>query len=114
MRLMLGKDNEPELLVFTTKEHSPGLGHFDFTVINGAWDGTFNHGKITIYHPYEPFSTLDKMEILSDNQERLAGRVYEYQHVFDNWDNPDYVVPEHLRPRPVSEVFPDLDDDIPF
>lgn len=62
----------------------------------------------------EPFSDLDKIEILSDNQERLIVKAFEYQHVFNNWDDPNYVVPEHLRGRPVSEVFPDLDDDIPF
>jgi hypothetical protein len=46
-------------------------------------------------------------DILSDNQDRLRG---DYQEVFDNFHNPDYVAP-----KPEKVVLPsDWDDDIAF
>lgn len=110
MRLMLGTKERPSLLVNVKQEHSPS--HFEFEVINGRWDGTYTNGYITVHHPWEPFSSLDKMEILCDNQDRLRSSGNwdrGYETVFENFHNPDYVAP---KPKPV--VFADMDDDIPF
>lgn len=110
MRLMLGFNGKPSLLVNVKQEHSPA--HFEFEVINGRWDGTYTDGYITVHHPWEPFSSLDKMEILCDNQDRLRSSSNwdrGYETVFENFNNPNYVAP---KPKPV--VFDDMDDDIPF
>jgi len=104
MRLMLGTKDCPSLLVDVQKEKSPS--EFDFWVINGAWEGTYTNGYVTVHHPWNPHSSLEKVEILTDNQDRLRG---DYQDVFDNFDNVDYVAPKR---KPV--VFADMDDDIPF
>ena len=104
MRLMLGTKDQPSLLVDIQQEHS--TNHFEFWVVNGAWAGTYTNGYITIHHPWNPHSSLEKVEILSDNQDRLRG---EYQDVFDNFRNPNYVAPKR---EPV--MFHDMDDDIPF
>ncbi len=105
MRLMLGTMGKPSLLVTVEQERSPT--DFDFWVANGAWDGIFNNGHVTILGcPSGDFSDLNQTEILCDNQNRLRGS---WQTVFDNFDNPDYVAP-------AAKVvdFSDLDDDIPF
>ena len=110
MRLMLGDaQDHPSLLVNVKQEYSPT--HFDFWVVNGNWDGTYTDGYITVHHPREPFSLLNKMEILCDNQDRLRSSDWygEYSDVFANFHNPDYVAP---KPAPV--VYDDMDDDIPF
>jgi hypothetical protein len=105
MRLMLGTKEQPSLLVDIEQEKSPT--EFDFWVVNGAWHGTFTNGHITVWDPPTgSWSKLDIDEILCNNQDRLQG---DYQEVFDNFDNPDYVAP---RREPV--VFHDMDDDIPF
>ncbi len=105
MRLMLGTVDKPSLLVDIEQEYSPT--HFEFWVVNGAWKGTYTNGYVTVWHPWEPWSELDKTEILSDNQDRLRGH---YQEVFNNFDNPDYVAP-----KPKTVALPaDWDDDIPF
>jgi hypothetical protein len=104
MRLMLGTNDDPSLLVNVGQEYSPT--HFDFWVVNGAWDGTFYNGYVTVHHPWNPHSSLDKVEILCDTQSRLHG---DYQDVFNNFRNPNYVAPKR---EPV--VFDDMDDDIPF
>ena len=104
MRLMLGTKDQPSLLVDIGQEKSPT--EFDFWVVNGAWEGTFKDGYITVHHPWNPHSSLEKVEILCNNQDRLRG---EYQEVFDNFHNPDYVAPKR---EPVA--FLDMDDDIPF
>jgi hypothetical protein len=101
---MLGTKDQPSLLVDIQQEHS--TNHFEFWVVNGAWEGTYTNGYITIHHPWNPHSSLEKVEILSDNQDRLRG---EYQDVFDNFRNPNYVAPKR---EPV--VFHDMNDDIPF
>jgi hypothetical protein len=103
MLLMLGTKDNPSLLVNIEKEYTPT--HFEFWVVNGAWKGTYTNGHVTVWH-WEPWSELSKTEILCDNQDRLRG---EYQEVFDNFDNVDYVAPKR---EPV--VFADMDDDIPF
>jgi hypothetical protein len=107
MKLMLGTKERPSLLVNVRQEYSPT--HFDFWVINGAWEGTFYNGYVTVHHPWNPHSSLDKTEILCDNQDRLRCGAREYQDVFDNFHDENYVAPKR---EPV--VFADMDDDIPF
>ncbi len=110
MRLMLGFDNKPSLLVNVGQEYSPT--HFDFWVVNGAWDGTFYNGYVTVHHPWEPYSSLDKVEILCDNQDRLRSSDWSggYQEVFNNFHDETYMAP---KPKPVE--YPNSwDDDIPF
>ena len=104
MRLMLGTLGTPSLLVSIEQEYSPT--HFEFWVVNGAWEGTFYNGYVTVHHPWNPHSSLDKVEILTDNQDRLRG---DYQEVFNNFNNVDYVAPEYKK-----IYFADMDDDIPF
>ncbi len=104
MRLMLGTMDYPSLLVDIGQEKSPT--EFDFWVVNGAWEGTFYNGYVTVHHLWNPHSSLEKIEILCDNQDRLRG---DYQEVFDNFHNPNYVAPKR---EPV--VFHNMDDDIPF
>ena len=109
MRLMLGTKDNPSLLVDVGQEYSPD--HFDFRVINGCWDGTYYNGHVTVWHPDNPWTELDKTEILCDNQDRLRSIPwYDYQTVFDNFDNPNYVAPKAEK-----FVTPEgWDDDIPF
>ena len=108
MRLMLGTKDNPSLLVNVQQEYSPT--HFDFWVVNGCWEGTYTNGRITIRGaPSGDFSSLDKIEILTDDQGRLRCGPEKYQDVFDNFSNIDYVAP-------LNKVvyFADMDDDIPF
>jgi len=109
MRLMLGTKERPELLVNVGQEYSPT--HFDFWVVNGNWDGTYYNGYVTVHHPYNPHSSLDKVEILCNNQDRLRSSDWSggYQAVFDNFHDETYMAP---KPKPV--VYDDMDDDIPF
>lgn len=104
MRLMLGTRDTPSLLVDITQEKNPG--EFDFWVVNGAWEGTFTNGHITVWHPYEPWSELGKTDILCSDQNRLRG---DYNEVFNNFDNPNYVAPNIKINSPAI-----WDDDIPF
>lgn len=106
MRLMLGTPDQPSLLVELEQEKSPT--EFDFWVVNGAWPGTFYNGYTTVHDcPSGDFSSLEKIEVLSDSQDRLRGN---YQTVFDNFDNPDYVAPC----RKTATLPPEWDDDIAF
>ena len=105
MRLMLGTKDQPSLLVDIQQEYSPG--HFDFWVVNGAWEGTYRNGFVTIWYPGCPWTKLDMTDILSDNQDRLRG---DYQTVFDNFGNPNWVAPAPKQ----SVLPPDWDDDIAF
>jgi hypothetical protein len=110
MRLMLGTNDNPSLLVDIQQEFSPT--HFEFWVVNGCWEGTYTNGHVTIWHPDNPWSDLNKTEILCDNQDRLrtTGEWGAYQEVFDNFHNHDYVAP-----KPEKVVLPsNWDDDIPF
>ncbi len=106
MRLMLGTPDQPSLLIELEQEKSPT--EFDFWVVNGAWRGTFTNGYITVWDaPGGDFSSLEKTEVLTDDQDRLRG---DYQTVFDNFHNPDYVAP-----KPEKFVVPaGWDDDIAF
>lgn len=109
MMLMLGTAGKPSLLVSVEQELSESM--FDFHVINGRWDGTFIDGHITVWNPPSgSWSSLDKLEILTDNQDRLRHIVGEWREVFYNWDNVNYVAP-----RPKLPSYPAAwDDDIPF
>lgn len=110
MRLMLGTKDKPSLLVNVGQEYSST--HFDFWVVNGNWDGTFYNGYVTVHHPWNPYSSLDKVEILCNNQDRLRSSDWSkgYQVVFDNFHDESYVAP---KPEPVK--YPaSWDDDIPF
>lgn len=105
MRLMLGTPDCPSLLVELEQEKSPT--EFDFWVVNGAWYGTFINGHITVWDPPSgDFSSLEKIEVLTDNPDRLRG---DYNDVFNNFGDPDYVAPKSKVVR-----FDDMDDDIPF
>ena len=105
MRLMLGTPDQPSLLVELEQEKSPT--EFDFWVVNGAWHGTFTNGYITVWDPPSgDFSSLEKITVLADNQDRLRG---DYQTVFDNFSDLLYVAPRREVVR-----FDNMDDDIPF
>jgi hypothetical protein len=102
MRLLLGSNNEPLLLVDVKSDYNPL--NFNFYVINGNWDGSFNNGFISIHGcPSGDYSRLDKFEILTDNKDRLRG---EYSEVFYNFNNPEYIAPQYINH--------DFDDDIAF
>lgn len=105
-RLMLGCNNEPSLLVDIQKETDQG---FEFWVVNGAWEGVFTYTDIDTGSVFINFTkdTLDNVQVLCDNQDRLRGN---YQSVFENYSNPDYVAP-----KPKEPVHSDIwDDDIAF
>jgi hypothetical protein len=108
---MLGTKERPELLVNVGQEYSPT--HFDFWVVNGAWDGTYYNGYVTVHDcPSGDYSSLDKVEILCNNQDRLRSSDWSggYQEVFNNFHDENYVAP---NPEPVK--YPaSWDDDIPF
>jgi hypothetical protein len=107
---MLGTTERPELLVNVKDDYNPA--HFDFWVVNGNWDGTYINGYVTVHHPWNPFSTLDKVEILCDNQDRLRSSDWSggYQTVFNNYNNPEYVAPDRKK----VQLPADWDDDIAF
>lgn len=88
MRLMLGTKDNPSLLVDVGTDFDRTL--FNFWVVNGDWEGTFTRGHITIHygHEYGDYSTLNRVEILCDDHDRLRG---DYNDVFNNFDNPEYV-----------------------
>jgi hypothetical protein len=107
---MLGTKDQPSLLVNVGQEYTPT--RFDFWVVNGAWKGTFYNGYVTMHHPWNPHSSLDKVEILCNNQDRLQSSDWsgDYQEVFDNFHNETYIAP-----RPKAFVAPAIwGDDIPF
>jgi hypothetical protein len=108
---MLGTNDTPRLLVNVDQEHSPS--HFDFWVVNGAWNGTYYNGHVTVHDcPSGSYSTLDKFDILCDNPDRLRSSDHSggYQTVFDNFHDETYVA---YKPQPVK--YPaSWDDDIAF
>lgn len=102
---MLGNGTEPNLLVNVDSGYDPEK--FNFLVVNGAWHGVYTAGYITVSNPPGgAFSSLDQIEIICDDQDRLRGH---YDTVFERYSDLDYVAPV---PKPV--VFDDMDDDIPF
>lgn len=104
MRLMIGCEEQPVLLVDVDTNYDPN--DFDFYVINGNWDGRYHNGFISVFEcPGGDFTSLEKCQILTDNQHRLRG---DYQTVFREFTNVNYVAPF----RTAIEI--DYDDDIPF
>jgi hypothetical protein len=91
MRLMLGYD-VPTLLVTVKDDYDPT--NFVFDVVNGCWTGRFVDGSVTVnvHGVWEDSSRMEKIKILCYNQNRLRG---EYQDVFNNFHNEDYVAPEY-------------------
>ena len=81
MLLLLGYNNKPSLLVEVSSKYDPT--NFKFFVINGNWGGRFYNGYITIDYPSAPWTSLDKLEILCDNQEKLDK--FDYNRVFIEW-----------------------------
>lgn len=111
MRLMLGTLGRPQLLVTVASNYNPL--HFKFNVINGAWNGEFHKGHVTIFGcPDGDYTDLGITEILTDNQDRLRCNAWsdEYDEVFSNFANEKYVAPAIKK----QVTFEDMDDDIPF
>jgi hypothetical protein len=109
---MLGKPGDPQLLVTVNDNYDPK--NFEFTVINGSWDGEFNNGHVTVLGVASgDYTDLGITEILTDNQDRLRcdfTNFGSYNEVFNNFHNPDYVAPQYKEvQRPIC-----WDDDIPF
>lgn len=77
MRLALGI-HSPTLLVEVIKTIKENV--FEFSVINGDWEGTFNHGKISILSKPN-FKPLVNYRILEDKQDLLKG---DYNNVLNN------------------------------
>ncbi len=111
MRLMLGNNLTPSLLVEVANDYNPQK--FNFNVINGAWSGVFTDGHITVLGcPSGSFSDLGVTEIICDNQDRLRGETnWDYETVFSNFSNVDYIAPKQILKK---ACFEDMDDDIPF
>jgi hypothetical protein len=110
MRLMLGTPGNPSLLVTVDDDFDPT--RFEFSVINGAWDGVFTNGHITVLGipGGRDYSDLSITYILTEDQNRLRGNsTWDYQTVFNNFDNSAYVGPEFKQ-----VYFGDMDDDIAF
>ena len=107
---MLGTPGNPSLLVTVEDDFDPN--RFEFRVINGSWNGVFTNGHITVLGipGGGDFSDLDITHILTEDQNRLRGKTsWDYQTVFNNFDNPAYVGPVWKK-----VVFDYMDDDIPF
>lgn len=106
MKIMLGNENEPSLLVEVIDSKVNEAGNFDFMVINGGWKGSYNNGHITVWNPPSgSYSSLDITEILTDNQVRLCG---DYHEVFNNFKNPNYA------PAKLEKIIDFNDDTIVF
>ncbi len=106
MRIMLGAENQPSLLVDVEKDFN--RNDFKFYVVNGAWYGHFNNGYISVFgSPGGDFSSLDKIEIIADNQDRLRG---DYNDVFEHFSDESYIAPS---PK-IYAHSDEYDDDIPF
>lgn len=109
MRMMLGTNNIPSLLIGIDEENFAGRSNFTFCVINGSWDGSFINGKIAkIDYENDTLTPMGEMEIICENQDRLRG---DLEDVFLNFNNPNYVAPKPNFERPVSWGY---DDNIPF
>lgn len=100
-------NGEPSLLVDVDDNYDPK--DFTFWVINGAWRGKFVNGNMSVNDKYDSVCTFCRgMTISCDNQDRLRG---DYQEVFNNFDNVDYVAPKPEYKKTGSD---DYDDDIAF
>lgn len=105
MRLMLGRGKDPALLVNAREDYNSA--NFEFSVVNGGWNGVFTNGYISVLGcPSGDFTSLSPVSIICDNQDRLRG---DYQDVFNNFSNEQYVAPvDEYQHSPYDE------DDIPF
>ena len=89
MRLMIGVDEEPVLLVSVGQKFSEVF--FEFICVNGAWSGTFDNGRITVRGcPLGDFTVVEKYTVLCRDQSRLTG---DYNEVFNNFGDVNYVSP---------------------
>jgi hypothetical protein len=103
MRLMLGSDNDPRLLVVTDDKNN--YDKFAFWVINGRWNGVYDNGSITV----EKSGVIHGWAVICDDQVRLSSKSdWDYAEVFKNFDDKDYAGPT------MSPGQFDVDDDIPF
>jgi hypothetical protein len=89
MRLMLGNER-PELLVDVIGEFKKN--YFRFHVINGMWTGEFQNGDIII-DAYPEYATVH-YKILCMDQNRLSCQLADYQTVFDNFHDPNWIAPK--------------------
>jgi hypothetical protein len=81
MRLLLSQNGHATLLVRVVERISDD--EFLFIVLNGAWHGTYDKGKV--YVEIEKGMVFEA-EILCDDQEKLKGY---YQDVLDKWRSND-------------------------
>ena len=110
MRAMLGVDGNPTLLVeLHGTERIKSV--FDFTVLNGGWAGTFDHGNVTVHG--ERGHLVENVDVISIDPVRLgSGESWfdDWKEVFENWENLEYV-----HPVPNDSLDEEVwDDDIPF
>lgn len=106
MRYMLGVNGEPSLLVEVIVQTNIG---FKFSVINGGWDGYFEYNDARFGDVLVEYTktTVEGVEILTANQDRLRG---DYQDVFENFDDESYIAPVVVF-NPQEDEY---DDDIAF
>jgi hypothetical protein len=102
MRLMLGTTDRPDLLVEVDNDFN--ATDFVFNVVNGCWKGTFKNGDIRVNDFHDESIVKSGLTILTYNQDRLRG---EYQDVFYNFNNIQYIAPKY---KTISTNV----DDIPF
>jgi hypothetical protein len=92
MRLMLGNER-PELLVEVDGEFKEN--YFRFWVINGMWTGEFRNGDIIVnVFDHWPEYALVHYKILCRDQNRLDCCLADYQTVFDNFHDPNWIAPK--------------------
>lgn len=82
MRLMLGYNNEPYLLVYCNPINTD---KFKFYVSNGNWDGLYDNGTITVFKDDKIVNRSFGWRILSDDQDLLQGE--DYNDVFLRFKN---------------------------
>lgn len=107
MKLMIGIDKSPHLLVSVDDNYDPT--DFNFHVENGLWSGRFKNGYIsTLGCPGGDYTNLTQYQILTDNQDRLRG---DYNVVFLMFSDENYIAPIY---KSSFALFDDLEDNIPF
>lgn len=120
MRLMLGYNDRgimtPQLLVEVDDSDMTEfrLGDtFPIEVVNGFWYGVYNIKEKSLYINFTK-DTVYGVEILCDDQNRLRSKVGDYNSVFDNFHDPNYVAPEPYKKRYTELLRDYYDDSIPF
>jgi hypothetical protein len=99
MKLMLGVDSRPYLLVKVTNQRSSE--DFDFEVVNGLWKGAYLNGTSTVHQWGKSLCSPNKLGIICDNQDRLRGN---YQTVFDNFHDEKYVASNYNVTLDVDDI----------